>query len=86
MSFTLIEMTPLLAAASAATAFTSTVVGVVEVGPGVCQVDLLNPPALHHVIEPITTFKIDCDYVTEHREPIQIEDPVLNMAGPKNEN
>ena len=44
-------------------AFAATVVGVVEVGPGVCQVDLLNPPELHKTVGAINTIKVDCDYI-----------------------
>ena len=49
--------------AAAVGAFAATVVGVVEVGPGVCQVDLLNPPEYHEVMPAIETVKVDCDYI-----------------------
>lgn len=66
-------------ALAAATAFTATVVGVVEVGPNVCQVDLLNPPEYHDVVPAINTITVPCNYI---REPVEIEDPVLNVAAP----
>ena len=55
-------MTPVI---GTVTAFAATVVGVVEVGPGVCQVDLLNPPEYHDVLPAINTIKVDCDYITQ---------------------
>ena len=76
-------MTPILATAASAMAFTASVVGVVEIGPGVCKVDLLNPPEYHSVIPAINTIVVPCDYV---REPVQVEDPVLNVAAPPYEN
>ena len=55
----------LTVAAVAAIAFNATIVGVVEVAPGVCQVDLLNPPELHEKLPPINTIKVDCEYVAQ---------------------
>ena len=49
--------------AAAAVAFNATIVGVVEVAPGKCQVDLLNPPELHEKVAPINTITVDCDYI-----------------------
>ena len=40
------------------------VVGVMEVSPGVCQVDLLNPDQTLH------TFEAPCEYIAENYEQL----------------
>ena len=41
------------------------VVGVMEVAPGICQVDLLNPD------KTINTFEVKCEYVVTGYEEIK---------------
>jgi len=52
-----------------AAAFVSVVVGIVEVAPNRCQVDLLNPN------DSIHTFETDCSYVTAEQVIIPYRAP-----------
>ena len=43
----------------------ATVVGVMEVAPGICQMDLLNPDGT------INTSEVRCEYIVPNYEPIK---------------
>ena len=44
--------------------FIATIVGVVEIAPGVCQMDLLNPDLT------INTSQVGCEYIVPNYEPL----------------
>ena len=52
-----------------AAAFVSVVVGLVEVAPNRCEVDLLNPD------QTIYTFETGCDYVTAEQVTVPYRAP-----------
>ena len=43
----------------------ATVVGVMEIAPGICQMDLLNPDGT------INTSQVGCEFIVPNYEPIQ---------------
>ena len=45
----------------------ATIVGLVEVGPGVCQMELLNPDGTLNIS------RVPCEYIAENYEPLQPE-------------
>ena len=50
-------------------AFVATIVGVMEVAPNTCQVNLFNPDKTVH------TFEVDCSYVVDERFTIPYRAP-----------
>ena len=44
--------------------FVATIVGVVEVAPGICQMELLNPDGS------INTSEVKCEYIVQNYEPL----------------
>ena len=47
------------------TTFFAIVVGVMEVGPGICQMELLSPDGT------INTSEVKCEYIVENYEPVR---------------
>ena len=43
------------------------IVGVMEVSPGICQMELLNPDGT------INTSEVKCEYIVPNYEPISVE-------------